>query len=86
MKKKLTLRLDEDLIRFAKEHAAERGQSVSKLVENYFAVLNDLDNDVSEDQNLEQELGPITRSLYGMLEGHDVSEEDYYQYLWKKHQ
>ena len=37
MKKKLTLRMEQDVIERAKEYAAERGASVSKLVENYFA-------------------------------------------------
>lgn len=39
MSKKLTLRLDEDVIERAKKYAKDRGMSVSTLVEQYFEVL-----------------------------------------------
>ncbi|MBE0418315.1 MAG: hypothetical protein IBX63_11175 [Coriobacteriia bacterium] len=38
---KLTLRLDEDLIRRAKRHSARSGKSVSRLVADYFALIAD---------------------------------------------
>ena len=40
MTDKLTLQLDKDAIRMAKEYARLRKISVSKLVENYFRILN----------------------------------------------
>ena len=36
MNTKLTLRLDDELIREAKEYSQETGKSVSRLVEDYF--------------------------------------------------
>ena len=40
MNTKLTLRLDEDLIRAAKRYAGNSGKSVSQLVADYFAVID----------------------------------------------
>jgi len=40
MNSKLTLRLDEDLIQSAKSYSAKTGKSVSKIVADYFALIN----------------------------------------------
>ena len=82
MKKKLTLRMEQDVIERAKEYAAERGASVSKLVENYFRALT-----AGEQPNGEEEpLPPITRRLANRSPAPDIDEEDYYRYLEKKYQ
>jgi hypothetical protein len=82
MKKKLTLRMDADVIERAKAYAAERGESVSKLVENYFAALT-----ASEPSNgAEESLPPITRRLADRPPAPDVDEEEYYRYLEEKYQ
>ena len=82
MKKKLTLRMEQDVIERAKEYAAERGESVSKLVENYFRALT-----AGEPQNGdEEELPPITRRLANRSPVPDIDEEDYYRYLEEKYQ
>ncbi|KPQ18879.1 MAG: toxin-antitoxin system antidote component [Algoriphagus marincola HL-49] len=39
MNTKLTLTLEKDVIEKAKEYAAQQGQSLSSLVENYFKLL-----------------------------------------------
>ncbi|SDC58826.1 hypothetical protein SAMN04488104_100257 [Algoriphagus faecimaris] len=39
MNTKLTLTLEKDVIEKAKEYAAQQGQSLSSLVENYFRLL-----------------------------------------------
>jgi hypothetical protein len=83
MKKKLTLRMDADVIERAKAYAAERGESVSKLVENYFAALTASQRPSEQEDTASY--GPITRSL-GAKPEEDVSEEDYFEYLWQKHQ
>jgi hypothetical protein len=62
MKKKLTLRLEDSLIRQAKRYAKKRGTSVSKLVADYFAVIGEQN---SEPEN--EELPPLTASLSGIL-------------------
>jgi hypothetical protein len=78
METKLTLRLEEKLIRKAKKHAKSRGKSVSKIVADYFALLDTetIAGSVS---------APITESLWGRLEGKEVDEKDYKKYLEEKY-
>jgi hypothetical protein len=78
METKLTLRLEEKLIRKAKKHAKARGKSVSKMVADYFALL---DTDIKDTKDLP----PITKSLYGSLKGKNVDEKDYKKYLEDKY-
>lgn len=87
MSKKLTLRLDEDVIEQAKRYADERGTSVSKLVEQYFVLLTEESEEDADDEEEDwrDELSPITRRLLGRLKSADVDEEDYYRYLEEKH-
>ena len=80
MKTKLTLRLDEALIKKAKAQAQKRGKSVSQLVADYFAVL-----DAVKEKPKEEKYGPITESLRGALRGASVDKDDYYRYLAEKH-
>jgi hypothetical protein len=79
MDTKLTLRLEERLIRRAKRHAQRRRKSVSQLVAGYFDALGDMrvPRDVS--------LPPLTRELLGALRGANVDERDYRGYLEEKH-
>lgn len=79
MKKKLTLRLDEDLIQRAKKEAERRGKSVSQMVADFFTVLEQ--NRIDEGDG--EELSEYTRSMIGSIEG--VDEGDYYDYLEEKH-
>jgi hypothetical protein len=81
MKKKLTLRMEQDVIEQAKAYAAKRGESVSKLVENYFAALTAPKQPSGE----QQQLPPITRRLADRLPAPDVDEEDYHRYLEEKY-
>lgn len=81
MKKKLTLRMEKDVIERAKAYAEERGTSVSKLVANYFSALTAAG---STEALSDEGSGPITRSL-GAEPEENVSEEDYYEYLRRKH-
>ena len=77
MQTKLTLRLEADLIRRAKSFAEANGKSVSQLVSDYFERL-------SEDKTVPPKT-PLSRSLRGVLRGHDLAEDDYGDYLRKKH-
>lgn len=80
METKLTLRMDEELIRQAKKTAQERGKSLSRLVADYFELLG------RKPPTLEkQALPPITRSLFGIAAGAVVTEEDYRRHLEEKH-
>lgn len=80
MQVKLTLRLDEQLIRRAKDHAHRTGRSVSQLVADYFALLD------APVASPEVALPPITASLYGVLAWAGGDEEDHKQYLEEKYQ
>lgn len=79
MNTKLTLRLDDRLIRNVKRHAAKSGKSVSKLVADYSALI-----DTNEDSP-EIKITPRVRSLIGSLKGAAVTEEDYRRHLEDKH-
>ena len=83
MSKKLTLRLDEKLIKRAKKYAREKGTSVSQLVANYFQAIDNPTQDTSSTS--EDKLPPITRSLAGALKNTDTDEADYREYLEQKH-
>lgn len=79
MNTKLTLRLDEDLIRRAKRYSRDSGKPVSQVVADFFGVLTD--------RHAEEEapLPPIVRSLKGALAGASVDEEDFRRNLVAKH-
>jgi hypothetical protein len=74
---KLTLRLDDELIDRAKRHSAKSGKSVSRLVSDYFALI---------DAELPStEVTPRVRSLRGSLAGSGLDESDYRRHLEEKH-
>ena len=78
MKRRLTLRMDEETIERAKEYAADRGISVSQLVENFFHALENTEGD-------DIEMSPLVKNLWGTLEGEELSEEDYGERLKEKY-
>lgn len=80
MNTKLTLRLDDDLIRGAKRHSAKSGKSISQLVADYFTLL------VAREDAADTELTPRARSLLGALSGAAIDEQDYRRHLENKHQ
>lgn len=79
MKNKLTLRLDEKLIKEAKEYAKSKKTSVSQLVADYFKAIESRKSEENPDYS------PVTSSLVGILKDRDISEEDYKSYLEEKH-
>lgn len=82
MNKKLTLSIEEDLIKEAKKYAKDKNQSLSSLVQKYFAML------VSSDEALEAtDLSPTVKELSGILkleEDVDVKKE-YKEHIIKKY-
>ena len=79
MQTKLTLRLDDELIKRAKSYAKKSGKSVSQIVAGYFSLLGEeMDNEKSE-------FTPIVQSLKGSLKGASVGKKDYHKYLEEKH-
>ena len=79
MHSKLTLRLDDELIRQAKAFAKKRGKSVSQIVAGYFTMMEDLE------KKEPVELTPIVRSLKGALRGAKIGVKDYHRYLEGKY-
>lgn len=78
MQTKLTLRLDDQLVRAAKRHAKQAGCSVSQMVADYFAAIASADSHQST-------LAPKVSRLMGAIEGTGVDEADYRAYLEEKH-
>ena len=81
---KLTLRLDRTLIARAKAYARSRGKSVSSLVSDYFALLQERPEGRRPKPASQDGLPPITRSLRGALRGSQIDERDYREYLERK--
>jgi len=78
MNVKLTLRMDETVVRKAKVEAKCRGKSVSRMVAEFIESLNSRSIP-------EKPLPPTTASLVGILKGQDVSEDDYKLHLREKY-
>jgi len=77
MSTKLTLYIEDDLISYIKTYAKENRQSVSKVVNNFFTLL--------QQESKEQESAPITKSLRGVLDKGALDISDYEAYLEKKY-
>jgi len=79
MQTKLTLRIEDELIKKAKRVARKRGKSVSRIVADYF-------NHISVEENTEDmSLPPNVKSLYGSLANFKIDESDYKKYLEQKY-
>jgi hypothetical protein len=89
MDAKLTLRLDEGRIEQAKRYAALTGKSVSRLVEDYFALLPGNDLTKTPQGVVEVALTPRVRSMLGLLEGAypsaEAAREDYRRHHEEKY-
>jgi hypothetical protein len=78
MNAKLTLRLNDGLVRQAKNVAHQRGKSVSGMVAEFF-------DSIDRRPSPKEVLPPVTRSLVGVLKGRAISEQDYERHLRKKY-
>ncbi|MCX7114749.1 MAG: DUF6364 family protein [Gammaproteobacteria bacterium] len=76
MQTKLTLRLDNTLIKNTKLFAKQQGLSLSQLVSHYFSLLN---------KTSEQGCAPVTHSLRGVLKTLNINKDDYKAYLEDKY-
>lgn len=77
---KLTLRLDDQLIRRAKACARRSGKSLSELVADLFTRLHAPETSATAGPR-----SPIVKSLAGSLAGHDLDRDDYRKHLSDKH-
>ena len=76
MQSKLTLRMEESVIRKAKRLARKRGKSVSRIISEYITE--------EPDEQLVEELPPLTAAMVGVL-GHQGKEQDYKKHLEEKY-
>ena len=79
MNTKLTLRLDENLIKSAKNYANISGKSVSQMVADYFYLLD------KKFVKKPAQLTPIVKSLKGSLKNTHLDETDYKRYMEDKY-
>lgn len=79
MKTKLTLSVEEGLVRKAKRYAEEQGTSVSSLVERFFAVIKQKPDVEALDNT------PFTKALRGVISDEEIAEDEYVRYLHDKH-
>jgi len=81
METKLTLRLDEEIIRFAKIYAKKNQTSVSKLVSSYLSSLTDPEKSAYP-------ISPIVKELTGIIPSEiDTAGlvDEYHQHLQEKY-
>ena len=79
MNTKLTLRLDQRLIRRAQAHARRTGKSVSQNVADYFSLLG------TQPETEDRKLTPVVRSLKGALRGRKIEWSAYHKHLEEKY-
>ncbi len=63
MNTKLTLSLDDKIIKQAKEFAKQRNKSLSKLIEDYLGGIS------SKISSNDENIPPVTKKLAGILKG-----------------
>ena len=78
MQTKLTLRLDDELIAAAKEHAKGAGKSLSQMVAEYFEAIMSVKGEPAD-------VPPVVASLRGCIKGSKLDEADYHAYLEEKY-
>jgi len=81
MNTKLTLRMDDRLIESAKHYSANSGKSVSRMVADYFTMIQN----EKLDHPLNDELTPTVRALKGILADTGIDKAAYLQHLEEKH-
>ncbi len=79
MPTKLTLRMDEELIKNAKKYAKRSGKSVSRLVADFFSGLGMAPEDDPSS------ISPKVRALRGSLKGSSIDDGDYKKHIEEKY-
>jgi hypothetical protein len=81
MDTKLTLKLNENIIKKAKSYAREKNRSLSMIIEDFFYFLT------IEKEEIEDTYSPIVKELSGIikLRGEDDLQESYTDYLIEKY-
>ena len=79
MAQKITLYLEEDLVRRLKDQSRKTGKSVSRVASDLLRLLQ------PDSEKQEEKIPPIVASLKGILKGKKISEEDYKKFLEEKY-
>lgn len=77
MNTKLTLTIEQEIIKKAKKYAKDNNRSLSNIIENYLKILTKEEN-TYPDNYREKKLNPVVKSLKGsfkMPENMDYKEE-----------
>ena len=80
METKLTLKLDQNVIKSVKIYAARNNRSLSKLVEDYFRNL------IMESNNNKKNISPLVQELSGIISEKDIEGLNYTDYLESKYE
>ena len=81
MDTKLTLKVNQTVIKQAKKYAQKRKTSISRLVENYLQKLTD-----PKDELTGLKITPLVKSLSGVIKESESPKESYADFLLKKYQ
>lgn len=83
MDKKLTLKLDADIIERAKKYAKDRGVSVSRLVENHLSIITKENIEIAhiEEPDKPYENSPLVKKMKGLLTESDFEGDEKYEYI-----
>ena len=81
MQTKLTLRVDERLIKAAKKYSKAHGKSLSQLVAGYFLLVTRIEHAPNEKETIP----PLTRALKGILRGQKEDKKEYRKHLEEKY-
>ena len=79
MNTKLTLRLDDNLVKSAKKYSVKTGKSVSRIVADLFSII---EHEIIENKF---EMTPTVKTLRGALRKTNIDEMDYKDYLEEKY-
>ena len=80
METKLTLKLDQSVIKSVKVYAEKNNRSLSKLVEDYFRNL------ILESDNKKAQISPLVQELSGIISATDLNGINYTDYLESKYE
>lgn len=70
MNTKLTLTIEEEIIKVAKSYAKEHGQSLSEIVENYFKLIT-----AHKPEEKTEQLSPRVKKLRGIIKTSETIDE-----------
>jgi hypothetical protein len=83
MHSKVTLTLEDELIKSAREYAKSQHKSLSQIVAEFFSGLSSKRSEkVGKKRGT---FGPVTSKLLGSLKGVSLNEDDYKDHLKRKY-